>query len=230
MIPKVIHYCWFGRNPLPEDIKKMKETWQKILPDYEIKEWNETNFDIHSCRYVEEAYANKKWAFVSDVVRVWALYKEGGIYLDTDVEVIRSFDVLLDNRLFLGFEGTQWIGTNVIGAEPNHPIIEEFYKAYLTRNFINTDGSFDQTTNVQELTELLMVKYNLLLNGREQQTSFFHIYPTDFFSPYDYIQDRLHNTVNTYSIHWCSKSWIKESSFKKRLSIWYHRLFGIKMK
>ena len=229
MIPRIIHYCWFGKNPLPEDVKKYIATWKEFLPDYEIKEWNETNFDIHCCKYVEEAYRHKKWAFVSDVARLYALYKEGGIYLDTDVEVVRSYDELLHNKMFLGFEGTKWIGTNIIASEKNHPILYSFYKQYYERNFVNSDGSIDYTTNVQELTKFLIAQYGLNLDGKEQNTSLFHIYPTDYFSPYDYIQDRLFRTSNTYSIHWYSQSWLKTKSLKKRLAIWYHRLFGIKM-
>lgn len=230
MIPKIIHYCWFGGNPLPENVKKYIATWKSYLPDYEIKQWNELNFNVHCCKYVEEAYVQKKWAFVSDVARVYALCQEGGIYIDTDVEVVRSFDSLLNNRMFLGFEGTEWVGTNIFASEAHHPILEEFYSRYLMRTFVKPDGSLDLTTNVKELTEFLTNNYNLILNGKEQELSLFHIYPTDYFSPYDYIQDKLHKTKNTYSIHWYAKSWVHESSLRKRLSILYHRLLGIRMK
>ena len=106
MIPKIIHYCWFGGNPLPKSAIECIESWKQFFPDYEIKEWNETNFDIHLNRYTEEAYQQKKWAFVSDVARLWALVHEGGIYMDTDVEVVRPLDDLLKNKAFIGFEIT----------------------------------------------------------------------------------------------------------------------------
>lgn len=230
MIPKIIHYCWFGGNPLPKDVQKYKETWRKFCPDYQIKEWNESNFNIHSFKYVEQAYEQKKWAFVSDVARITALYQEGGIYLDTDVEIIRPLDNLLDNQLFLGFEGSQWIGTNIIGAEKGHPLLNKFLDDYKSRSFINKDGNLDLTTNVEKLTRLLIDNYGIELTGKEQQSGDIHIYPTDYFSPYDYIQGRVKKTKNTYSIHWFSQSWIKRPLWKKFFSIWYHRLCGIKMK
>lgn len=230
MIPKIIHYCWFGGNPLPKDVQKYIETWKKFCPDYQIKEWNESNFNIHSPKYVEQAYENKKWAFVSDVARITALYQEGGIYLDTDVEIIRSLDNLLDNELFLGFEGTQWIGTNIIGAEKGHPLLKKFLDEYESRSFINIDGSLDLTTNVEKLTLLLIDNYGIELTGIEQKSCDVHIYPTDYFSPYDYIQGKVKKTKNTYSIHWFSQSWIGQSSFRRKLSHILHRITGKKMK
>lgn len=230
MIPKVIHYCWFGGNPLPENVKAFIATWKKYCPDYQIKEWNERNFDIHSLPYVEEAYKNKKWAFVSDVARLNALVTEGGIYMDTDVEVVRSLDTLLNNKAFLGFEGTQYIATNMMGCEANHPFFKHFLDSYSTRKFVKEDGSLDQTTNVEEITKLLQEKYNLQMNGKEQMAGDIHIYPTDRFSPYDYITGILKKTPNTYTIHWFDKSWIKQSTLRTKIAQWYHRLVGIKMK
>lgn len=231
MIPKKIHYCWFGGNPLPKDVQKYIRTWKKLCPDYEIKEWNEQNFDIHLNRYVEEAYQQKKWAFVSDVARVYALYTEGGIYMDTDVEVVKSLDPLLNVKGFLGFEGTQWVATNMMGFEAGNEIVRNFLEAYDYRSFIKDDGTLDQTTNVEELTKLLVTRYNLILNGKKQNIAEgIVVYPTDFFSPYDYIQGKLNRTDNTYSIHWFSQTWIKQSLFKIKLLRFYHRLFRIRMK
>lgn len=195
MIPKKIHYCWFGGNPLPKDVQKYIDSWRKYCPDYEIKEWNELNFDIHLNRYVEEAYQQKKWAFVSDVARIYALYTEGGIYMDTDVEVVRNLDPLLKHRGFLGFEGTQWIATNIVGFEEKNELLELFLDSYNHRTFFKPDGSLDQTTNVEELTKLLVKKYSLQLNGKQQNLSGdIIVYPTDYFSPYDYIQGKLNKT------------------------------------
>ena len=148
MIPRTIHYCWFGDKEKPAEVLRMIANWQKHCPGYEIKEWNENNFDIRLNRYCEEAYATKKWAFVSDVARLWALVHEGGVYMDTDVELVRPLDRLLTNKAFLGFEGTQWVGTNLIGAEPSHSFFIELLKSYDHRCFITPDGKPDQTTNV----------------------------------------------------------------------------------
>lgn len=229
-IPKKIHYCWFGGKEKPQEVMDYIATWRKFCPDYEIKEWNESNFDVQSCRYVAEAYAHKKWAFVSDVARIAALYHEGGIYLDTDVEVLCSLDSLLENKGFLGFEGERWIATNIIGAQAGHPVLYQFLQDYLTRRFVMADGSLDMTTNVAELTKLLQSNYGLNLNGQEQNVAGFHIYPTDYFSPYDYIQGRLKKTDNTYTIHWYSQTWTKQSQLRRKLAQWYHRFIGLKMK
>ena len=230
MIPKIIHYCWFGGKEKPEDVLKMIASWKKHCPDYEIKEWNETNFDIHLNRYTEEAYQQKKWAFVSDVARLWALVHEGGIYMDTDVEVIRPLDNLLANKAFIGFEGTQWIGTNLMGTEPHNAFLLAFLEDYNHRNFTNPDGTLNQTTNVEEITSRFLSQHNLERNGKQQQAGDFTVYPTDYFSPYDYINGKVRTTANTYSIHWFSQSWIKRSKWKTRLSQWWHRLFNIRMK
>lgn len=231
MIPKKIHYCWFGGNPLPKDVQKYIDTWRKYCPDYEIKEWNEQNFDIHLNRYVEEAYQQKKWAFVSDVARIYALYTEGGIYMDTDVEVVRNLDPLLNSRGFLGFEGTRWIATNIVGFESNHELLKQFLDSYNHRVFLRQDGSLDQTTNVEELTKLLVEEYSLLLNGKLQNLlGDVTIYPTDYFSPYDYIQGKLKRTSNTYSIHWFSQTWIGQSKWRKKIAQIIHRILKIKMK
>ena len=230
MIPKIIHYCWFGGKEKPEDVTKMIASWKKHCPDYEIKEWNETNFDIHLNRYTEEAYQQKKWAFVSDVARLWALVHEGGIYMDTDVEVIRPLDNLLANKAFIGFEGTQWIGTNLMGTEPHNAFLQAFLEDYNHRNFTNPDGTLNQTTNVEEITSRFLTQHNLVRNGEQQQAGDFTVYPTDYFSPYDYINGKVRTTANTYSIHWFSQSWIKRSKWETRLSQWWHRICGTQMK
>lgn len=230
MIPKIIHYCWFGGKEKPEEVLRMIASWKKHCPEYEIKEWNESNFNIHLNRYTEEAYQQKKWAFVSDVARLWALVHEGGIYMDTDVEVIRPLDALLTHKAFIGFEGTQWIGTNLIGTEPNNAFLTAFLEDYNHRNFTNSDGTLNQTTNVEEITARFLTQYSINRNGEKQQAGEFTIYPTDYFSPYDYINGKVRTTSKTYSIHWFSQSWIKRSKWKTWLSQWWHRILNISMK
>ena len=229
MIPKIIHYCWFGGKEKPEDVLKMIASWKKHCPDYEIKEWNETNFDIHLNRYTEEAYQQKKWAFVSDVVRMWVLHEYGGIYMDTDVEIVRPLDCLLSNQAFLGFEGTQWIATSIVGTEPKNPLIAEFLANYKERKFILPDGSLELTTNVRTWTKLLKERYGLILNGKQQKIGEFQIYPTDYFTPYDYINGKLTQTNNTYTIHWFGQSWVNQKDWRKRIAQWIHRIQGLHM-
>ena len=230
MIPKTIHYCWFGGKEKPAEVKRFIETWKKYCPDFTIKEWNEENFNLDFNRYCRGAYDAKKWAFVSDVARLWALYHEGGIYMDTDVEVVRPLDDLLRHKAFLGFEGTQWIATNMMGTEAHNPVIGRFLKAYDQRTFFKPDGSMDLTTNVEEWTSLLTREYGLVLDGQQQQVSDFMIYPSDYFTPYDYLNGKVSRTPNTYTIHWFNQSWVGQNKWRTRLSQWFHRLTGTKMK
>src|SRR5665647_928458 len=147
-VPKFIHYSWFGGKAKPDIVKRCIDTWEKNLPDYEIKEWNENNFDLKSNSYVREAYDSKMFAFVSDYVRVLALYHFGGIYLDTDVEVFKSFDDLLHHDSFWGFEQENYIATSTIGAAKGNKLIQTFLDSYREKSFIKEDGSHDELTNV----------------------------------------------------------------------------------
>lgn len=225
MIPKIIHYCWFGGNPKPTGVLKCIESWKKYCPDYEIKEWNDNNFNVNKIPYTKEAYSAGKWAFVSDVARLYALISHGGIYLDTDVELINSFDEILGNEAFIGFEGTKYIATAVMGCMPYNNTFMTFLESYRSIHFKSDSNSFDLTTNVTRLTELLL-QNGLILNGKKQDIKGLTVFPTDFFSPYDYIDGRLKITSNTFAIHWYSISWIAKLPFRKRLSQLYHRLIG----
>lgn len=225
MIPKIIHYCWFGGKPKPTGVLKCIESWKICCPDYEIKEWNENNFNVNSLTYTSEAYNSGKWAFVSDVARLHALINQGGIYLDTDVELLRSFDHILDNNAFVGFEGSRFIATAVMGCVPGNTAMIDFLKLYDNERFVNSEKSLNLTTNVTRLTNLLTGK-GLVLDGAEQQLQDIIVYPTDFFSPYDYIDGTLKKTANTIAIHWYSISWKENASLKKRFTQLYHRLIG----
>lgn len=206
-INKVIHYCWFGRGEKPEIVKKCIQSWKEILIGYKIIEWNEDNFDISSNDYVKEAYEAKKYAFVSDYVRVYALYNYGGIYLDTDVEVFKSFDDLLENDSIWGFEEKNYIATSTIGAKKGNKIIGEFLQLYYNRKFIKEDGSYDDFTNVAMVTEMLEKK-GLKMNGEYQEIEGATFYPQTYFSPYDYINCRKFITEDTYCMHHFYKSWL----------------------
>lgn len=225
-IPKVLHYCWFGETPKPHGVLKCIESWRRACPDYEIIEWNEHNFDIHLIPYTTQAHQQGKWAFVSDVARLNALVNHGGIYLDTDVELLKPFDEFLNNDAFVGFEGTKYIATAVMGCQPDNKMMREFLRSYKNSQFITGDGRLDLSTNVDRLTRMLVDK-GLSLDGSMQTLDDIKVYPTDVFSPYDYIDGRLNLTTNTIAIHWYSLSWLENKSFRKRLTQFYHRMIGI---
>jgi hypothetical protein len=207
-IPKKIHYCWFGGREKPGIVKKCIESWKRQLPDYEIIEWNEHNFNIDLNSYVKEAYSAQKYAFVSDYVRVYALYNYGGIYLDTDVEVFKPFDDLLHHPSFWGFEQENFIATSTIGSEKGNPLIKEFLDSYNDKNFIRNDGTFNQLTNVALITKLLQEK-GLISNGCYQEINEMGVfYPQTYFSPYDYINCQSIISEKTYAIHHFYKSWL----------------------
>jgi hypothetical protein len=207
-IPKLIHYCWFGGKAKPDIVVKCMESWKRRLPDYEFIEWNESKFDVHSNPYVKEAYHAGKFAFVSDYVRVYALYHLGGIYMDTDVEVLKSFDDLLHHESFWGFEQENFIATSTIGAAKGNKLIKQFLDSYQRKSFLKKDGSFDSLTNVAVVTELLRTM-GLKVNGEYQELEGIGaFYPQTYFSPYDYINCRSFQTGDTYTIHHFHKSWL----------------------
>jgi len=184
MIPKTIHYCWFGRSEMPSLSQDCIASWHKCMPDWEYKLWNEDNFDINQNSYAREAYESGKYAFVSDYVRLWVLEREGGVYLDTDVEVLRSFDDLLDYQAFAGFEGSKHlpVGTCVLASEAHGEWVNEQLSAYRERHFIKEDGTLDLTTNVQFITSV-MVENGFVPNGVEQDYLDLHVFPVEYFSP-----------------------------------------------
>lgn len=215
MIPKTIHYCWFGRNPLPKLAQKCIKSWKKYCPDYEIREWNEDNFDIASAPlYVRQAYEAKKWAFVTDYVRLFAMYNYGGIYMDTDVEVLRPIDKFLSDKAFSGFESEKYTQTGIMASEKGHLLIKEFLDEYDSISFKNKDGSLNLETNVVKITRCLS-QYGLSLNNNEQTIRDMTFYPSDYFCPFELSTGRLRLTPNTYTIHHFSGSWLSAEDHKK---------------
>ena len=209
MIPKKIHYCWFGKNPLPEQIKQYIETWKKYCHDYEIIEWNEDNFDVNQNQYCREAYEAKKWAFVSDYARLKVLYDNGGIYMDTDVEVVKPLDDLLNYNWFSGFESEDRIPTGTMGAGWNSSIIKLLLSDYDNRHFIKSDGSFDLTTNVELITKALKENYNIQLNNTYQVFGNNNVlFPFDFLCCKDYLSGKIYKTEHSYTIHHFEGSWL----------------------
>lgn len=215
MIPKIIHYCWFGGNSKPSLATKCMKSWQKYCPDYEIIEWNEKSFDLSAAPlYVRQAYDNKKWAFVTDYVRLWAMYNYGGIYMDTDVEVLRSLDDLLKKQAFSGFEAVDRIPTGIMASEKDFPLFREFIRDYESALFEKEDGSFDLTTNVARITNICK-KYGFIPNGKYQEVEGFALYPQDFFCPKYGYGGKIKTTKNTYTIHHFMGSWASKQDKKK---------------
>lgn len=211
MIPKIIHYCWFGRNPLPELAQKCIASWRKFLPDYEIKEWNEDNFDITQNQYVREAYENRKFAFVTDYVRLYAIYNEGGIYMDTDVEVIGTFDQFLHHHAFSGFETNGNVPTGMMAAEKGSIWAGELLNGYKNRKFILADGTFDMTTNTTVITNYMLTKGLRLNNQYQDFPGLCTMYPADYFCPKDHRTGKIRLTSNTVCIHHFAGSWLNHS-------------------
>ncbi len=213
-IPKIIHYCWFGGKPKPELAQKCIQSWKKFCPDYEIMEWNEENFDISTAPvYVRQAHSVGRWAFVTDYVRLKALTEMGGIYMDTDVEVIRPLDPFLHHQGFAGFENISRVQTGLLACEKGFPLFREFMAHYDTATFLLPDGSHDITTNVEVLTKLCE-KYGFQPNNKYQVVEGFAIYPTEVFCPVDYDTEKLHKTRKTVVIHWFAASWHTEEELR----------------
>ena len=229
VIPKIIHYCWFGRNPLPKSAKKCIASWRKYLPDYEIKEWNEDNFDVNIIPYTRDAYQAKKYAFVSDYARFWILYHFGGVYFDTDVEVIRSIDDILENGGFMGMEISS---SNIerrpvvnpgvgMASEAGTELIEEILHRYASLSFYTAEGERNPYSMIPMVSEIL-IGNGLKDVSQPSSVCGITVFPNDFFNPFDGITGRLCITNNTRSIHWYAMSWL---NIWQRLKLRIGRIF-----
>ncbi len=227
MIPKKIHYCWFGRGKKPKDVIKCIDSWKKYCPDYEIIEWNEDNFDISAHPYTKKAYELKKWAFVSDYARLSIVYNEGGIYLDTDVEMVRNFDGLLENEAYMGFEDEKYVNTGCgFGAVKGHAFISENMKVYDSETVVDENGNFAAISCPVYTTKLLNDAGLVNDDGKIQTISSVTVYPRDYLCPYNYITGEMKMTQNTYSVHLYSMSWLgKAQIYKSKFTRVFHRLF-----
>ena len=226
MIPKKIHYCWFGGNPLPENAKRYIDGWKKLCPDYEIIRWDESNYNVRKNAYVEAAYENKKWAFLTDYARLDIVYHEGGIYLDTDVELLRSLDDLLKNSCYMGMEQVGTVATGLgFGAEAKHPFLLENMRAYEKQNFINSEGAFCPEICVKITTRLLRSS-GLNAENKVQHLSGVTVYPVEYFCPLKMGTNRLTLSENTYSIHHYAASWYTGNEIAKRIK---YRLIPLKI-
>lgn len=221
MIPRKIHYCWFGRGEMPDLALKCIKSWHKYMPDYEYKLWNEEVFDVNQVPYVMEAYENRKYAFVTDYVRLWALYKEGGIYMDTDVEILKPLDDLLQLTAFTGYEGSKTHPpvTGLMASEPNGIWVKEQLDTYLDAHFVKEDGTLDVTTNTLRIANK-MRENGFVQNGEYQVYKDMHIFPVEYFCPRQTTGEVLINE-HTYCDHHFMGTW---DDSKKRGLI--HRMIG----
>lgn len=208
MLPKVIHYCWFGGKPLPKPAVRCIRSWEKYLPEYEIIEWNEKNFDVNSVPYVAEAYRCGKYAFVSDYVRFWVLYKYGGLYFDVDVEMIAKIDDIIGRGNFMGYEHGMSIAPGLgLGLEPGMPFVRQLLDEYERNHFLVDGRMMMSRTVVNVVTELLMPKGVRSVDDGIDRIGDIYIYYPEYFSPLDHRSDVLMITENTRSIHHYDASW-----------------------
>ena len=223
MIPKIVHYCWFGRGEKPQQALDCIASWHKYLPDYRFVEWNEDNFDVTANRYVREAYENRKFAFVTDYVRLYAIYTMGGVYMDTDVEVVATFDPFLHHHAFGGFESEGALLTGMMAAEQGSRWAKELLDQYADRVFVQPDGSFDMTTNATKVTEY-MLEHGLVLNNSQQDfPELCTIYPMDYFCAKDHRTGVVRRTEHTVCIHHYAGLWLQTSGWsgmRHRVKVW----------
>lgn len=218
MIPKIIHYCWFGGKPLPKTAKKCLKSWRQFFPDWDIREWNETNFDVNCHEYAAMAYKEKRWAYLSDVVRLIVVERYGGIYFDTDVEILRYPKELLDTyNAWFGFEIPEYINTGLgFAATAHHPLVQAMLCKY---NDLTT------ITGCPQLNTAALVTLGLKRDGTKQFISDAVILPTEYLCPLDDATGILCCTKNTVSIHWFAKSpHGKRAYYRTKITRIYHRL------
>lgn len=229
MIPKIIHYCWFGKSPLPKLAKECIKSWKRYCPDFTIKEWNENNSPIHLFPFAEQALKASKWAFVSDVIRLYALYTEGGIYMDTDVELIGPLYPFLNHRAFTGYErDSNMLQTAIFGAEPQSQWIADWLKLYNSLPF-----SPERKIMVTIINNIIISQYlkdkGINLNGQLFQSNYITIYPHDYFCPMSHQTHLISKTHNTVCIHYYTFSWVEPKTIKGYTKLLLTKCIGEKL-
>lgn len=224
MIPKVIHYCWFGRGEKPKLTKKCIASWEKFCPDYEIIEWNEDNFDVNMNGYTKMCYEQKKYAFLSDYARLLVVEQHGGIYFDTDVELVKAPDYLLEYKAFFGFETQEYVASGLgFGSVAHGTVIEAMLQSYTPL----LDGQHG-TVGCPRLNTAALVKLGLQQNGTYQTVSDAVILPIDYLNPYESATGHIKKTDNTVSVHWYSATWTSpQQRLRTKLTRPIHRIFGV---
>ncbi|WP_214807863.1 glycosyltransferase family 32 protein [Exiguobacterium sp. s144] len=226
MIPKIIHYCWFGKKEKPESVQKTINNWKNLMPDFDVIEWNENNFDVNSVDFVKKSYTQNKFAFVSDYVRLHALYNFGGIYLDTDVEVIKPLDSLIGVKAFIGFENDTTLMTGLIASTKKNEWILEILNFYENNEFENEKKEFKVLANTLYVTNLTKSKYNFNFKSNEIQNikDELIIYPFEYFCAKDWRTGEINISNNTMTIHHYSGSWLTK---KQKVLLYGKRYFNI---
>ena len=217
MIPKAIHYCWFGRGKKSAQFQMCLDSWKKYLPEYQLKEWNEDNFDVNSVPYTKESYECRKWAYVTDYVRLYALYNEGGVYLDCDVEVLKPLDDFLGNTAFTGFEPGGCALTGIMGSVKHGQWVEDLLRDYDGRHFVNGNGEMDMTMNTAYADRVMKRKGMRLDQTEEDVPDYVHLYTWDYFCPMTW-EGVLKLTANSHTIHHYVSSWL---SWQGRIARWF---------
>lgn len=226
MIPKVINYCWFGPAPIPNIVKKCIASWKEQCPDYKIQLWNEDNYDVNKILYTKECYKNKKYAFLTDYARLDILYHNGGIYLDTDVFLLKSLTPLLNNGAFMAFEKKGRVATGLgMACEAGNPIVKENMKYYEDNNFFNKNGDFVPPICVPVTTKLLISRGLKYRENKVQHLKDMTIYSSDYLAPKKMGTNKLNITDNTYGVHLYASSWYKGNKFVKKIK---YRLIPLK--
>lgn len=235
-IPKIIHYVWLGGNKKPDYLIKNIESWKKYCPDYQIIEWNEQNFDINSNTYLKEAIEQKKWAFASDYVRIKVVHEYGGIYMDTDVELLKPIDGFLDADFFTNFENLVMLCFAVIGAKPNSVILEKMLSYYEGKHFVLDEkkGKLDLTTNVILGSVMMRDDFGFNLDDTYQEKIIegekVVCYPHDYFFAQDYVSKEINLTENSHGVHIYASSWIgKKQNKEDRFVENIRKFFGEKL-
>lgn len=214
MIPKIIHYCWYGGRPLPKLAKQCIASWKKFCPDYEIKEWNENNSPLHLFPFAEQAIKAGKWAFVSDVIRLYILQTEGGIYMDTDVELTKPLDNFLHHPAFTGYErDSNMLQTAIFGARKNNQWITNWLKIYQDKEF-NANKNIMASLVNNRMISSWMTNNGYILDGCHRKYEDVVIYPKDFFCPMSYGSHFIEKTPNTVCIHYYTFSWSEPETIK----------------
>ena len=232
MIPKIIHYCWFGRGEMPPLMKRCLKSWKKYCPNWEVVLWNEDNFDVTSTLWTKQAYEAGKYAFVSDYVRLKVLYEQGGVYMDTDVELVQSIDCFLEHEAFSGFESMEALQTGIIGAVRSHPIIARWLEYYKDRAYFH-EGKSEMVPNVAFVTED-MKTHGLQMNDTLQNIDGMVIYPQTWFCPLSLIEVEKKITTNTHAIHHFTSTWRTEKArkdfarTKRHQTKWYRALIWLR--
>ena len=229
MIPKVIHYCWFGGKSLPKQAKKFIDSWKKYLPDYKIIEWNESNFPFEKYLFAKEALDNRKYAFISDVCRLYAIKEYGGVYMDTDVEVLKSLDPFLHHAAFSGFENDEFVPTGIMAGEKNSAWANDMLAYYDNKSFVKENGELDTLTNTFIITQMMKEKGFVMNNKFQEKEGYVTFYPSEFFCPKSYVTGSIELTKNTYCIHHFAKSWIpKTKRIRNNYKMKMMKIFGYK--